>query len=304
MATMNQYNKDYSLYVGFGGPSNRKGILIKDLNIQFKIIKVINNLAKCNESVIRIYNLNAAQTSVLQEHQVTVRLLAGYKELNGLPEICLGNSTKVRTYKEGPDRITEITVGEAYGILNNTSVTGTVPAGQTVGQAIEKIARDAGLTIGTFSGRGIETKLLWGYPLEGTTKQQLDEIALSYRLNYAVSSNTIDVKDAGGFLSQSRAKAIIFNEDTGLLDIPYFESWSEGKKKKDKTRVEGVCFKAILNGAVTPGRLVHLKRPKDQVEEIPNGFYLVRAVEYAGEYEGNDWGMEVKCDEVLLGDYT
>ena len=301
--TMTQYDRDYSLYIGYGGASKREGILIKDLSIQFEVNKVINNQFKCSESNIKIFNLTPQQAAALQEHQVAIRLLAGYKNLNGLPELCLGNATKVRTTKSGTDRVTEITVGEAYSILNNTSVSGTVPAGQTIGDVIIKIAKDAGLTVGTFSGEAITTKVLWGYPLEGTTKQQLDEIALSYRLHYTVNSNRIDVSDAGGFLAQSPSKAFVLNEDTGLLDIPYFESWNEGKKKEDKTRVEGVCIKALLNPAIVPGKLIHLKRPKAQEQEVRNGFYLVRSAKYTGESNGNSWHMELKCDDVVLGDY-
>lgn len=300
--TMIQYDRDYSLYVGYGGANSRKGILIKDLQITFDVEKVINNRLKLSQSTISIYNLNREQTAALQEPFVDVRLLVGYKN-TGLVELCLGNSVKVQTEQQGPDRITTITVGEAFSLLNNTSVFGTIPAGKTIGEVIEKIAKDAGLTIGTFDGEGIKTKVLWGYPIEGTAKQQLDEISASYRLNYSVSGNVLSVRDEAGTLSQDKNKAFKFNENSGLLEIPFFESWNEGKKKKDKTRVEGVCIKALLNPAVIPGKLINLQRPKDQVGEIPNGFYLVRSAKYSGDFRGGDWTMELKCDNVLLGDY-
>lgn len=297
---MLQYKRDYSLYIGYGGTN--QGILVKGLQLQFEVNKVIGNQNRLNESIIKVYNLTQEQSSALQDYQVSIRLLVGY-EGTGLKELCLGNSTKVQTEKSGPDRITTITVGEAFSLLNNASVFGTIPAGKTVGDAIKEIAGQAGLTIGTLAGEAVNTKVLWGMPLEGTPKQQLDEIAASYRLDYSVNGNKLSVRDAGGFLKKNKDTAYVLNEETGILDIPYFESWNEGKKKKDKTRVDGVFIKALLNPDILPGDLVHLKRSASQEGEIKNGFYVVRTAKYSGDFEGNNWEMEMKCDNVLLGDF-
>lgn len=290
-----QFNRDYSLYIGWKDDGAEAGILVKGLQCEFVIHKVYDTRLKVSTSTIKVYNLSVAQAAMLQERQVTVRLLAGYE--GTLKEVCFGNVVEVNTKKDGVDRVTEITVGEAFSILNNTKVVGTIPAGKTIEDVIKEVARQAGLSFGKFSGNNRSSVVLWGYPLTGTTKQQLDEICAAYALSYNIDGLTLSVKDAYQ-PDTDTTTAIVLNQATGLLSIPYVEAWSEGKKKKDKKRVTGVGFTALLNGAVKPGAVVRLDRPAEQVGEVPNGWYWVVEAVYKGDYRGNDWCMDVKCERI------
>lgn len=300
MPSMVQYNRDYSLYIGYG--PGAEGILVKGLHIEFDIEKVINNQQKLNEAQIKVYNLSRTQTTALQEHEVSVRLLVGYKNTS-LVELCLGNAVKVQTEKSGSDWVTTITVGEAYSLVNNRLPINTIPGGKTVADVIKQIASDGGLTIGGIYGDKANTTLAWGYPIEGTVRQQLSELTAAYSLEYFINGNVLTVRDSGGYVKQNKSQAVILNEDTGLLDVPYFESWNEGKKKKTKKEYRGVVVKALLNPTVIPGKLINIQRPTEQEGEIKNGYYLVRQAKYSGGYDSSEWCMELKCDEVLLGDY-
>lgn len=290
-----QFDRDYSLYIGWENDGAETGILVKDLHCEFSVKKVYDTRLKVSTSTIKIYNLSEAQTSRLQQRLVTVRLLAGYKD--NIKEICFGNVVEIHTEKEGVDRVTEIVVGEAFGILNNTSVEGTVPAGKTIGDVIKEISKQAGLVVGRFIGRNKDKTVLWGYPLEGTVKQQLDEISMSYAISYNINGGVISIKDSEQ-VDTNTNQAVVLNQATGLLSIPYVEAWNEGRKKKDKKRVTGISFTALLNGNVKPGSIVRLDRPEEQVGEVPNGWYYVVEAEYKGSFRGSDWNMDIKCERI------
>lgn len=294
---MRLWDRDYELYLGWGTGKDRKGILVKDLNIEFKCHKVINNRLHPSKSVISIYNLNEDQSSELQKSEVTVRLVAGYKgQLNGLLEVCLGNTVKVQTIKKGPDRITELHIGEAYSILHNTRIVKESSPGTTVEDIIRSVAKDANLTVGSMDGQGIQKRVYFGYPLSGTVKEILDEISATYWLDYSISGTTISVRDTGGILDKKKTIAFVYNEDTGMLDIPYYEKWDEGHTKADRVHLSGMKMRVLMNPSIIPGSVIKLDRQDADNDEVKNGLYVVREVEYEGEYRGNNWHMILKCE--------
>lgn len=293
---MVQYDRDYSLYLGWQEDGAGSGVLIKGLQIEFDIDKVINNRLKANTSTIKIYNLTPAQATLLQKDQLSVRLLVGYKNTT-LSELCLGNVIETSTVKDGTDRVTTLTIGEAFSIMNNTIVSGTIPAGKTLRDVLKAMITQAGLAEGELFGEILETTLLWGYPLEGSFKQQMDEICYSYRLDYFVDKGRVSVRPSGSHPSRKNT-AYVFNQNTGLLGIPFIESWNEGKKKKDRTKVKGIGFEALLNPQVQPGSIVKLERPEEQEQEIPNGWYYVVSAKYSGSFRGADWKMSLQCERI------
>lgn len=290
-----QFDRDYSLYIGWKDEQKNHGVLVKDLQCEFSINKIFDTRLKPGTSTIKVYNLNVEQTRALQEKEVTVRLLVGYR--GALKELCLGQVLDVSTKKEGVDRITEFVVGEGHSLLNNTHVVGTIPAGKTIRDVITAVATQAGLVLGKFTGNRINTTTLWGYPLEGTVKQQLDEICASYSLSYNINGGVLSVSDRDGTDSETKT-AVVFNQSNGLLSIPFVEAWNEGRKKKDRKRVKGISFVALINGNVKPGSIIKMDRPKEQEGEVPNGWYYVVEVDYKGNFRGTDWTMTVKCERI------
>ncbi len=295
------FKRDYSLYLGWTNDNTRDGILVKNLNIEFDVKKVVSNNLTPSVSNIKVFNLNRDQSAALQGEDIDVRLLVGY-EGQPLVEVCLGRAKEVRTTKSGSDIITEIVVAEGYSILNNTSVFGTIPAGKTIGDVIKQVAKSAGLSIDEISGEGVKSSVTWGYPLEGTPRQILEEICYSYKLDYFVNGNRLVVKDAGK-PSTDRPFSMVINESTGLIGIPEADYWKEvyykpaekaGKKSKKARRVvDGVSLKVLLDASVAPGDIVQLKREKE--DEIPDGWYYVVEAEYKGQLYGNSWDMSLRC---------
>mgnify|MGYP001179575397 CR=1 FL=1 len=293
--------RDYSLYIGWSDKDKREGILVKNLNIEFEVKKVVSNNITPSVSKISIYNLNRNHSAALQGESVDIRLLVGYVG-KPLAEVCLGRAKEVRTTKNGNDIITEIVVAEGFSILNNTSVFGTIPSGKTVADVIKHVANEAGMVVDEISGKETESKLLWGYPVEGTPKQILEEICYSYRLDYTINSNRLTVK-ASGQPSTTRKPCLILNEDTGLLGIPEADYWKEtyyrpaekegSKAKKARRAVDGVKLRALIDASVSPGEIVELSRKK--YDEIPDGYYYVVEADYNGQLYGSTWEMNLRC---------
>ena len=312
-----QFDRDYALYLGWYDtptapeawgllekPPQQKGILVKDLQIEFDVNKVLSNQQSPSVSKIRIFNLTVEQTSALSDFHCSVRLLVGYKGANNMAELCLGNALLVKTVMQGADRVTELTLSDSHAIMNSASIVSTIPAGKTIEDVIVHLMEKSGLKKGVFEGKALKTKVLYGYPIEGTPKQILDEIAASYRLDYTVERGTLSIRDKGQHLFYDKTKAFVFNEDTGLREIPSAEEWGEGsrkiagEKKKRKVKVEGISIKALLNPAVVPGSVIELRRPEAQVDEVPNGFYVVREASYKGSFFGSTWDMDLRCDSI------
>jgi len=304
MASKFQFNRDYTLYIG---EPDKQGVVIKDLQITFDVEQVIDTKLEVGKAKIRIWNLSKETYNKLQIPQNYVRLLAGYKE-SGMAEVLLGNTTDVRTEREGQDFITTIYVGEAYAILNNVRVTSLIPSGKTVGDVILEIAKKAKLNQGTFSGEGIKKTLMYGYPVSGTVKSQLDEICAAYKLFYVIKGNTISVGDVGMPLLPDKVEAFHFNKGSGLIGIPSYREYNYGtikeevlstdqkvKKKNVPLKKQGIQFTALLNPRVKPGSTVVID---SDVGAVPQGSYMVVKVSYKGDFRGNDWCMDVLCDKV------
>lgn len=300
-----QFNRDYSLYIG--EPNDDEGLLVKDLHIEFEVTQVIDNKLKAGDGKVKIYNLAESSIKKLQKPQTYIRLLAGYKD-SGMAEVLLGNATDIRTEKEGSDMVTTLHIGEAYTILHNVRVTSQIPAGKTVEDVIRELANKAGMPIGNIYGEGVKTQLLYGYPLSGTVKFQLDEICSAYRLKWKFDSNKLVVADEEGFISADRTIAYVLTKDSGLLGIPTYREYNYGTIKveehthDDKTKKvnkpikkQGIEFTALLNPRVKPGSLVLVQ---SAIGAVPTGTYMVQTVQYKGSFRGNDWQMTVLCDKV------
>lgn len=302
-----QFGRDYTLYIG--KPGSDEALVIKDLQVTFNVEQVIDTKLEVSKATIKIYNLSEDSYSKLQIPQNFVRLLAGYKG-SGMAEVLLGNTTDVKTEREGQDIVTTIFVGEAYSILHNTKVTSVFPPGSTIKDVIEGIAKKAGLNLGTLKGKGIKTPLLFGYPTSGTFKSQMDEICSAYKLVYCVKGNELSVSDEGEPLQDNEAEAFVFDSTSGLLGFPSYREFNYGtikveslstdqkiKKKTEALKKQGIQFEALLNPRVKPGSLVKVL---SEAGTVPKGLYMVIKVSFKGDFRGNDWKMEVLCDKTDL----
>ena len=307
MADKYQFGRDYTLYIG--KPGSDEALAIKDLQITFSVEHVIDTKLEVSKATIKIFNLSPDTYGKLQIPKNYVRLLAGYKG-SGMAEVLLGNTTDVKTEREGQDIVTTITVAEAYSILHNTRVTSTFPPGSSVKDVIEGIAKKAGLNLGDIKGAGIKSPLLYGYPTSGTFKSQMDEICNAYKLVYSVKGDRLSVVDEGQPMKTNETEAFIFDSTSGLLGFPSYREFNYGtikveslstdqkiRKKTESLKKQGIQFEALLNPRVEPGSLVKVN---SEAGSVPKGLYMVVKVTFKGDFRGNDWKMEVLCDKTDL----
>jgi predicted DNA-binding transcriptional regulator len=231
-----------------------------------------------------------------EEEYMYCSLKAGYLE-TGMILLIVGQVVEMSTRMNGPDRVTQFLIGEGYVELTQQYLKSIAPAGYTVEQTIEEIRKQMpNVARGAYTGLNIQNKVLYGYPLTGTPKKMLNEIAEAYNLEWRLDRESLFVTDKAGLVKREIRSAFVLNQDTGLIEIPYYATAPGRKLKEDKKKRRGVQFKALLNGNIFPGDPVRLEST-----EITGWFKVVSARLY-GNYDGNEWYIECFCDEILKED--
>lgn len=161
------------------------------------------------------------------------------------------------------------------------------------------------------------------YSFMGTLKDCLDDylrpIGLSYRMTQTEGKPDVMIFSHLDIPKEGDKTAIIISEATGLIGLPYLRSDTISKSvneetesneaalqttqkfrkdgtpkeaKKYSARRYGVGFSALLNPAVAPQTVVKIET-KDGTTD---GLYRVRNVKFKGDNFGNDFTMEVQCE--------
>lgn len=289
--------KDRVYTLTLGNAQTGKGRRITDLNISFSVKNSSESAKKTNKALISIWNLDKQTLEFLEDEEyLTVFLDVGYVG-TGTDNILIGNVLSVKTEKKGTDRITQIQLAESYTSLYFTKLSEIVPESEeaTVEDVIRTVvARMGNINNAEYSGSGVKIPVKDGYPLLGSPKQVLDNIAKTYRLSYTIQQQTLRVTDEGKPFNTNKDDAFVLNENTGLINIPFREIKSEGKRSGDKTKAKGVSFKALLNPFIRAGDIVKLE------SESISGFFKVKDIEYSGEYRGNKWFIDCYCEDLAL----
>lgn len=275
------FNREYELQIG--DATTGKAITINDLQVQFRIKKSANNATKADEAEIHIFNLAKEHRAALHTPNAVCVLSVGYG--GAIARLFVGNISAVKTDRQGSDRITKFKVSNSFVEGSQALMSKIIPANATVGDAIESVRKHMGLAKGTYTGVGIKTKIVYGYPLTGTPKQLLDEISDVYGIEWKIENGVLFINDGNTVSTPSQDQAVVISELTGLLEQPYFYKGKEGKN----TTVEGIEFTALLNPQVSPGQLV-----KVSFQGVSD-FYKVDKVFYKGDYRGKDWNMKCIC---------
>lgn len=304
------------------------------LNISFNIVKKRDKSKLSGLSEITVYNLSDEVLNQLEnsEKKLNVSLYVGYSPLTNTQNnndetfgcILRGNVLNISTKMEGEDRVTLFYVSEAYSSLNDVVSTRTIAQGKTIGDVITSLIDDintynkqnniALITKTDFNGENHKSKLDYGYPLRGTPFDILSSIATAYSLEWNIENNNFYLDDYYGNKRTSTVNTYIYSKDTGLIELPFFESKNvtvkldepvtitdkNGKAKVknfDKKRVFFVKFTALLNPLLKTGDLVQfaLQRLNSQFN---NKYFIVDEIRYRGEFRGNKWEIECIANEV------
>ena len=212
-----QKDRQYSLVIGESGGA---GVEITNLNISFSVSKHTNNKNKTNKANIDIYNLSHDYQTYLETTHIDVHLSVGYLD-TGMRRLFAGNATIVGNRKSGSDIITSIQLDTLYDEMNFKMVSKSTPAGVSVNQIITNLVQEMdGVNRVIANGENIKKTVIDGYPMYGSPRQILNELAEAYELEWQIDDNVLYVMDGGDSYMTDNSKAFVISEVSGLIERP------------------------------------------------------------------------------------
>jgi len=281
-----QRNRQYRLTIGDYKTGN--GLLIEDLQVTFDISKSTNNKNRTNSATIEIYNLSEESLKTLDTDYPAAVFEAGYLDTGGPKRLFAGQVTNVSTRKSGTDIVTQIQMGSGYTELNHETLSDVVPPGNNVQDAIEKLRKAIGADRGVYNGTNLNNEIIYGYPLSGTPKEMLDELAEKYQLDWQLDDGVLYVHDNDRAVTEQFQLAYVIAPFTGLIERPYRVSGDKRRSKKDKVKKPGVQLKILLNPDIKAGDIIQIE------EGLLKGWYKVDSIRHSGSWRGDRWETEIK----------
>lgn len=341
-----QSNRIYGLYIGgidvmketvFSQAYNltirQEALIIEPpMNISFSFVKYRNNSKRDSNGVINVFNLSDETIKKLEGSRgLNVTLYCGYdsapsynNENTIVDCIVRGNIISCKTRQDREQRITSLHIHEAFISLNDVKISNSIPEGKTIGDVIKSLINDINvenklnnrteISIKEFNGENHKITLLYGYPLRGTPKQCLDDIARAYNIEWSIDNNVLYIDDAASHKRTTTVDTYVYSKDTGLIEAfiedrvvnlplktPRQVVTDSGRKttiKTEKVKRIFVRFRALLNPYLKCGDLVQFELTRDSVSLSSDKYFIINSIKYDGEYRGKDWYIECEADEV------
>lgn len=293
---MLQRNRQYRLIIG--DYQTGDGLLIEQLQVTFDISKSTNNKNRTNSASIEVYNLSEESLKILDTDYPAAVFEAGYLDTGGPKRLFAGQVTNVSTRKSGTDIVTQIQMGSGYTALNHDTLSDLVPPGNNVKDAIENLRKAIGADRGVYNGTNLNNELISGYPLSGTPKEMLDELAEKYQLDWQLDDGVLYVHDNDRPATEQYQLAYVISPFTGLIERPYRVSGDKRRSKKDKAKKPGVQMKILLNPDIKAGDIIRIE------EGLLKGWYKVDSLRHSGGWRSEGWYTEIKgslIDKVVKG---
>jgi hypothetical protein len=281
-----QRNRQYKLIIG----DSRSGdaLEIDQLQVTFDISKSTNNKNRTNSATLEVTNLSEESLKVLDTDYPAAVFEAGYLDTGGPKRLFAGQVTNVSTRKSGTDIVTSITMGSGYTFLNHETLSDVVPPGNNVQDAIEKLRKAIGADRGVYNGVNLNNEIIYGYPLSGTPKEMLDELAEKYQLDWQLDDGVLYVHDNDRAATEQFQLAYVISPFTGLIERPYRVSGDRRRSKKDKVKKPGVQLKVLLNPEIKAGDIIQIE------EGLLKGWYKVDSIRHTGGWRSEAWYTEIK----------
>ena len=286
-----QRNRQYELIIG--DYQNGDGLLINNLQVTFDISKSSDNKNKTNSASIEIYNLSDESVKILETDYPAAVFSAGYVDTGGVQRLFAGQVNNVATRKQGADRVTQITMGSGYTELNHQMLSQLVAPGRTLRDVIEELRTSIpNVSRGVYNGTNLNNQLIYGYPLQGTPKQMLNEISEKYRLEWQIEDDVLYVHDRDRGNRENFDEAYVISKYTGLIDNAYRVETNPRKTLKDKAKQQGVQWKMFLNPRIQAGDIVKLE------DTFITGWYKVDDIRHSGGWRSPDWISEIRASAI------
>lgn len=283
-------NRKYRLQVG--NAITGEGLDITNLQVTFDISKSSSNKDKTNSASIEIYNLSDENLKLLDVDYPAAVFSAGYRDI-GIKRLFAGQVTNVTTRKSGTDRITQIQMGAAYTEINHQVMSQLVAPGRTVQDVAEDIRKAIpGVSRGVYNGTNLNNPVIYGYPLQGTPKEMLNELSEKYSLDWQIDDDILYVHNNDRASTENFEQAYVISKYTGLVDNAYRTSGDLRRATKDKAKIQSVQWQMLLNPDILPGSIVKLE------DTLITGWYKITDLRHYGGWRDVPWFTDVRASAI------
>lgn len=285
-----QFQRVYELIVG--DTASGEGLRLNDLQLTFDISKSSSNKDKTNSASIEVYNLSDEDLRIIDVDYPYASFSAGYRNI-GAKLLFSGQVTDVSTRKSGPDRITRILMGAAYTEINHQMLSSITPPGRTVKDVAEDIRKAIpNVSRGVYNGTNLNNPILYGYPLQGTPKDMLNELSNKYAIDWQIDEDVLYIHDSDRGNTERFEDVYIISPESGLIDNAYRVQGDVRRSAKDKVKAQSVQWKTLLNGDIVAGDIVKLE------DTLIQGYYKVTDLRHYGDFRGSSWYTETKATAI------
>lgn len=291
MSVIYQRNRAYSLIVGDGTTGD--GFEVTNLQCVFDVNKSSSAKDKTNSANIEITNLSEEKRKFLEQDFIGAVFSAGYHDTT-VKRLFSGQVTRATSRKSGTDIITQIQMGAEYTDLNHKTLSKFVAPGKAYKDVIEELRKELpGVSRAVYNGININNPILDGYPLSGTARQMLDEISEAQQIEYHIDDGILYANDMSGTSTDNFNTAFVISKDTGLIELPYAITGDTRRGKTDPVKKGGIQMKILLNPEIVCGSIIKLE------DDVFAGYYKVNATRTYGQWRGNDWYTDLRCEEKI-----
>lgn len=297
------FDRAHRLIIGTPG---QDGVIVDALRVVFS--GKSSRTKTANEATIRIYNLAKTTSDKIAVGQVA-QLSAGY--LAQIMPIITGDVTRIETYLDGVDRVTELTVHDSMVALRDSKTSISFAPGTSAQAILQAVGANFGLPL-RMNITGTDKQIVSGFAFNGRTRNAFTEICDYLGLEWSAQQGEIQVMNKGapyaqqvvylspesGLLGSPRPKARdISDKKAGKAGIAYgqdgirrYTKTDPNAKVKNRTmyEIQGYQVRALLTGEIYPGAFVHLRS-----KAMPDGkYFVVDECTYQGDSHGGDWTVD------------
>ena len=269
------FNRILTVKVGF----ENTGVLISDLHIDFQIERSID--FSVNSAQLKVYNPSQATQEKFLKKGASVIVSAGYDD-EGSGVIYVGQITESVKYKEGSNRIVDITAGSIQNAnkdLEYVTVSLSYKRGVAITTPLNDIAVSLGLvTYGFEIAKSI--KLSNGFSYSGSAKtafSRCKDILNANGMDLFIDNTTIVVFKRN--TADTRFKVVYLTPDTGLIGTARITDASKAGDVEEEFPLR-VSFKSLLNPQLNPNGVIVID--KSTVE----GTFILEKVSFSGNNYG------------------
>ena len=272
------YKRIYECTITRGGLS----LIFTDQRCSFTIQK--NGNSEPNQGIINLYNLTPDHRARIKEgnaeNPAKVEFRVGYEgfeEKFDLKTLTISDLVEVNDPFNGVDNILIMKLGDGQAALQSKTSNISFKDSSS-GEIINSIVSNLAVTVSSKTRQSLDDlgqeSFFGGYVAGGDIKKVLDTVLNRFGVDWSVQNDELVL---GGEVDEATATRLAF--DTGLLTEP--EILDDGRIK---------CL-GLIQPTVTPESTVFIETKKTE------GFFIVKTAEYVGDTRGNDWLMNIECQE-------